>query len=102
MALESSVLQKTAAGNPSDLSLQGRIRAEFEEMPGLKLTLAQALRLFDNDGVSCQHALRQLVAAGVLRVDEGLFVLRRPVRRPPARRKPSGRLATVVRHVCRR
>jgi hypothetical protein len=80
MALESSVLQRTAAGEPSDPDLQRRIRAEFEEMPGLNLTLPQALRLFDNNAERCQRALWQLVAAGVLGVDEGTFVLRR--RRP--------------------
>jgi len=77
MALASSVSQKTAAGEPSDPDLQCRIRAEFEEMPGLKLTLPQALRLFGDNGVSCQRALWQLVAAGVLSIDHGLFVLRR-------------------------
>src|SRR5690242_15130593 len=49
MALESSVLQKIAAGEPSDPDLLCRIRAEFESMPGLNLTLPQALRLFNID-----------------------------------------------------
>ena len=95
MALESSVLQKTAADEPSDLDLQCRIRAEFEEMPGLKLTLPQALRLFDNDCVGCQRALRQLVAAGVLGIEDGLFVLAQRRARPWRRRTSSGRAATV-------
>jgi hypothetical protein len=95
MALESSVLQKTAADEPSDLDFQCRIRAEFEEMPGLKLTLPQALRLFDNDCVSCQRALWQLVAAGVLGVEDGLFVLGQRRARSWRRRKSSERVATV-------
>jgi hypothetical protein len=76
MALVPSVLQKNAAGEPSDPDLQFRIRAEFEEMPGLKLTLPQALRLFNNDAVACRRALSQLVAARVLCLEEGSFVLR--------------------------
>ena len=95
MALESSVLQKTAADEPSDLDLQCRIRAEFEEMPGLKLTLPQALRLFDNDCVNCQRALWHLVAAGVLGSEGGLFVLGQRRARSWRRRTSPGRVATV-------
>jgi hypothetical protein len=75
MALESTVLQNTAASERTEADLQCRIRAEYEEMPGLKLTLPQALRLFNYDAVRCQHALSQLVAAGVLSIDDGSFVL---------------------------
>ena len=95
MALESSVLQKTAADEPSDLDFQCRIRAEFEEMPGLNLTLPQALRLFDSDCVSCQRALWQLVAAGVLVVEDGLFVLNQRRARAWRRRNSSGHVATI-------
>ncbi|HEY9462873.1 MAG TPA: hypothetical protein VIR54_07275 [Vicinamibacterales bacterium] len=102
MALESSVLQKSAAGEPSDPDLQCRIRAEFESMPGLNLTLAQALRLFNTDAVNCEQALRQLVAAGLLSIDEGLFVLRRRRSRPWRRRDSSGSLTTRGERVRRR
>jgi hypothetical protein len=83
MALESSVLQKTAAGEPSDRDLQCRIQAEFEEMPGLTLTLRQASRLFNIDVATCERLLAQLVLSGALRISEGTFVLRQPRDRWP-------------------
>jgi hypothetical protein len=76
MALESSVLQPSAAGEPRDRDLQARIRAEYEEMPGMKLTLPQASRLFNCDATTCARALARLVAARALSVDEGSFVRR--------------------------
>jgi len=76
MPLESSVLQKSAAGEPGDRDLQCRICAEYEEMPGLNLTLHQASRLFNVDMRTCERALVQLVAAGTLGIVDGLFVLR--------------------------
>ena len=74
MALESSVLQPSAAGEPRDRDLQTRIRAEFDEMPGLKLTLPQASRLFHVETTTCAQALARLVAAGTLSYDQGSFV----------------------------
>ncbi len=74
MALESSVLQPSAASELRDRDLQARIRAEYDDMPGLNLTLPQASRLFDCDATTCTRALARLVAAGVLSVDEGSFV----------------------------
>ena len=54
--------------------LQFRIRAEFKEMPGLKLTLPQASRLFHVEAATCQRVLARLVAAGTLSMDQGSFV----------------------------
>jgi hypothetical protein len=76
MAFKSSVLQPSAAGEPRDRDLQARIRVEYDEMPGLNLTLPQASRLFDCDAPTCARALMQLIAEGVLSVDEGVFVRR--------------------------
>ena len=76
MALESSVLQPSAAREPRDRDLQARIQAEYDEMPGLNLTLPQASRLFNCDATTCARALARLVAAGALSVDEGSFVRR--------------------------
>ena len=76
MALESSVLQSSAASEPRDRDLQARIRAEYDEMPGLNLTLPQAARLFSCDATTCARALMRLIAEGVLSVDEGVFVRR--------------------------
>ena len=44
-----------------------RLRAEFTEMPGLSLTVAQAERLCGLTNDACQWALDALVAEGVLR-----------------------------------
>jgi hypothetical protein len=44
-----------------------RIRGEFREMPGLKLTIAQASRLWQLDPQSSQAFLDALVGDGLLR-----------------------------------
>jgi hypothetical protein len=54
-----------------------RIRAEFAEMPGLKLTLPQASRLFQLEAVRCQQVLTSLVDTGQL-VLRGNIFLRTP------------------------
>lgn len=76
MALESSVLHLSTASELHDRDLQARIRAEYDEMPGLNLTLPQAARLFSCDATTCTRALMRLIAKGVLSVDEGVFVRR--------------------------
>jgi hypothetical protein len=50
---------------PTD-TLLNRIRGEFLEMPGLRLTCEQAQRLYGLDPALCQRALDRLVAAGFL------------------------------------
>jgi len=47
-------------------ALHARIRGEFQEMPGLSLTLAQAARLFGLTEAECSRVLDQLAGAGVL------------------------------------
>ena len=52
-----------------------RIRGEFNEMPGLCLTVAQARRLWDVDATTCAGALDDLLREGFLRRrDDGSFV----------------------------
>jgi hypothetical protein len=58
--------------NECDLHL--RIHAEYQEMPGLKLTLPQASRLFNLEPARCAQALDALVARGVLRRDGHAFL----------------------------
>jgi hypothetical protein len=54
-----------------------RIRAEYGEMPGLKLTAAQAGRLFGLDRPSCDTLMAGLVVSGFLaRTRDGSFVRR--------------------------
>lgn len=65
------------AGTPSEYFqehvLKSRISAEFREMPGLRLTLAQASRLFSMDPGPCQRVLDGLVARGELARDGRIF-----------------------------
>jgi hypothetical protein len=44
-----------------------RIRGEYKEMPGLKLTVPQAARLWHLDQPSIEQLLNLLVTHGVLR-----------------------------------
>jgi hypothetical protein len=57
-----------------DRDLHVRIHAEYQEMPGLKLTLAQASRLFNLEPGRCEKALRALVAGGLLRTEGRSFL----------------------------
>ena len=58
-----------------------RVQAEFCEMPGLKLTLPQAARLFSIEPTRCQRVLGALVQAGHLATDGIAFASRRGGRR---------------------
>lgn len=44
-----------------------RVRAEFEEMPGLALTVPQASKLFGLDTDICRHVIDQLIGSSYLR-----------------------------------
>ena len=57
-----------------DRDLHVRIHAEYQEMPGLKLTLAQASRLFNLEPKRCAEALNALVDGGLLRTDGRAFL----------------------------
>ena len=51
-----------------------RVRGEFREMPGLTLTLAQAVKLWSLDVATCSDVLYCLVADGFLcRRADGAF-----------------------------
>ena len=52
-----------------------RIYSEYLEMPGLRLTYAQAQRLWGIEAATCSEALQLLMDAGFLRrTDSGQFV----------------------------
>ena len=55
----------TSSGPSSELHI--RIWSEFHEMPGLRLTLTQAKRLFGGSTTDVAAALQDLVNAAVLR-----------------------------------
>ena len=58
------------------IDLLSRIRGEFLEMPGLRLTPEQAQRLWGLDHATCERLLQNLVDARFLtRTREGRFVL---------------------------
>ena len=54
--------------------LVGLIRAEYNEMPGLCLTRAQAQRLWLLEADVCDNVLRAMVDAGFLRLTAGGYV----------------------------
>ena len=58
-------LTEAAAGRDHE-SLKRRARAEFREMPGLRLMPAQAARLWAVDRMTCERILEALVADGFL------------------------------------
>lgn len=52
-----------------------RIRGEYQEMPGLRLTFAQACRLWQLDAATCHAVLHHLVDGRVLyRTAEGAYI----------------------------
>jgi hypothetical protein len=53
-----------------------RIRSEFLEMPGLRLTPAQAARLWGMDEPSCQQVISILVRSAFLRWTSSGMVVR--------------------------
>lgn len=53
-----------------------RIRSEFIEMPGLRLTPAQAARLWGVDDDSCQRVIAALVRSAFLRWTPGGMIVR--------------------------
>ena len=74
MVTLSSEKSPTQTAALSELLL--RIRAEYLEMPGLKLTAAQARQLWGPDRATCDVAFAVLVQTRFLsRTPEGLFVL---------------------------
>jgi hypothetical protein len=64
----------TAGHAVEDGTIHARIQAEYREMPGLKLTLAQASRLFNLEPHRCARALETLVSGGVLWTDGRTFL----------------------------
>jgi len=67
-----------------------RVQGEFLEMPGLRLTEAQARRLWNLDAAACRALLDALVDSQFLfRTRDGAFMRiehARPLRVPAARR----------------
>jgi hypothetical protein len=73
MRLSDDPYGQSTAAHYEEHALRTRISAEFREMPGLKVTLAQAARLFSVDPIRCERVLGALVEGGVLRTDGRAF-----------------------------
>jgi len=59
-------------------SLVARVRGEYVEMPGLRVTVAQACRLWQVDMTTCEKLLGHLVRDGFLsKTDSGFYVASR-------------------------
>jgi hypothetical protein len=56
--------------------LVGRIRSEFLEMPGLRLTVTQASRLWGLDENSCRRVIDVLIGTSFLRWAQGGTIAR--------------------------
>lgn len=67
-------------------SLLARIRGEFREMPGLRLTVSQACRLWQLEAHVCEQAIAELVQEGFLhRTSDGKYLTLRAVELRPAK-----------------
>ena len=63
-------------------SLVARVRSEYCEMPGLRLTFAQASCLWQVDVATCETLLDQLVLEGFLcKTDRGAYIAAPTTRR---------------------
>ena len=63
------------AGEQQPLDVLRRVQGEYIEMPGLRLTIAQAQRLWGLDRAVCDALLGALVEAKfLLRTRDGAFV----------------------------
>ena len=60
---------------PTPQSLVARVRGEYREMPGLRLTFPQACRLWNMGREECDAVLQALVKEGFLwRTPDGAFI----------------------------
>ncbi len=64
---------KAGRAKPDPAQVVARIRAEFEALPGLSLTLPQAARLWHLDRAVCEQAMATLVQDGVLSSSRGQY-----------------------------
>jgi hypothetical protein len=55
--------------NDGQRALLRRVRGEYREMPGMRLTFEQAMRLWNIDRQACATVLNSLVAARYLEID---------------------------------
>jgi hypothetical protein len=66
MQLRTHTPSPRGAGPQRPSDLPARIQAEYSEMPGLRLTIPQAARLWNVDQQRCEQALDSLAEDGFL------------------------------------
>ena len=77
-------------------SLVARIRGEYSEMPGLRLTFAQACRLWQMDGAMCEIVLEHLVREKFLyKTDNGAYIAWPTTARQAKAHLRSGRMSLM-------
>ena len=74
LAIDPRLNRPQKAIGEDDYTLQLRVLAEFRDMPGLRLTLPQAARLFDIEPARCGRMLAALVDSGCLAIDGSVFL----------------------------
>jgi len=62
-------------------SLVARVRGEYCEMPGLRLTVSQACRLWHLDVSTCEMLLEQLALEGFSSRQTGAYIAESTTRR---------------------
>jgi hypothetical protein len=68
-----AAIEPIALPHTEQQQLCARVCNEFMEMPGLRLTLPQAARLFNLDRERCARVLDTLIDAGILSNIDGVF-----------------------------
>ena len=68
-----------AGRSEEDLAIEARILREYDELPGLLLTIPQAARLFCLDITRCARLFEDLVLDGALCTDGHAFFLAKNV-----------------------
>jgi hypothetical protein len=72
-------------------ALLRRVRGEYREMPGMRLTIEQAMRLWSIDRQACATAFNSLVASHYLEIDDsGRFGRAGETPSNSARLRPAG------------
>ena len=70
-----SAKQRTAGQTPPPERLLARVRGEYVEMPGLRLTPSQACRLWQVDLATCEELFDHLLREGFLsRTRSGFYI----------------------------
>jgi len=77
-----SAKQRSAGQTLPPERLLARVRGEYVEMPGLRVTRAQACRLWQLDMATCEELFDHLVREGFLvRTESGFYIASQDARK---------------------